>query len=47
MAIAGEQLQVYYAEVEQLLKDTLEKAGSKVEQVMVFDHTTLANLGEW
>ncbi|CAL1147260.1 unnamed protein product [Cladocopium goreaui] len=30
---------VYYAEVEQLLKDTLEKAGSKVEQVMVFDHT--------
>jgi hypothetical protein len=42
MAIAGEQLQVYYAEVEQLLKDTLETAGSKVEQVMVFDHTTLA-----
>lgn len=30
---------VYYAEVEQLLKDVLEKAGSEVEQVMVFDHT--------
>ena len=37
-------IQVYYPEVEGLLKDMMEKAGSKVEQVMVFDHTTLATI---
>eukprot|EP00438_Fugacium_kawagutii_P033873 Skav201118 [mRNA] locus=scaffold185:441667:447862:+ [translate_table: standard] len=32
---------VYYAEAEQLIKEALEKSGSQVEKVMVFDHTTI------
>ncbi|CAK9052196.1 unnamed protein product [Durusdinium trenchii] len=48
---------VYYSEVQSLLSEVLEKAGAKVERVMVFDHTirsstasglnTLGVRGKW
>ncbi|CAK9088403.1 unnamed protein product [Durusdinium trenchii] len=49
--------EVYYSEVQSLLSEVLEKAGAKVERVMVFDHTirsstasglnTLGVRGKW
>ena len=37
----GKSWEVYYPEVEHLLKTELERAGSKVERVIAFDHTIL------